>query len=269
MKRIFVLAYTLLFFFSLSAQNDNAGSAGNDYRYFSLSTGIVNSLIISPNDNNFVLLETPYGDMLKHTAFLNYTPGVAFNIHYHMDSRNDKFGVTFGMGVTNFGMSMYYKIKVDTLTTFKLMDQYRTTSIVLPIIFKYNPKDLYFQQTYLTFGAKFYYNISVIDIQKASWGNDLYVGNLPDGAVNRMSYSLFLGGNYLIYYFSIELLLRNYVNKNYTVQTFEGISAPYKHLNYKTGFYITTGVHIPLTRWTTSRSWTAEKIRRMLRGQAF
>ncbi len=256
-KRFIILVVLLLFtVVSLWAQSDK-----KEYRYFAVKLGLVNNFVPFPEPNDNLLVRTPLGDMALTTRpTINYTPGAAFSVHYHIDANTNRFGIVIGGQVQNFGYSIQY-MSVDS--SFYATDMFRSTSIVIPIYIKYNPKDIFINQTYLTVGFKQYINLSVKEYQYGTWVEGVNVNTLTQAQVHRMTSSFFLGVNYSVYYLDIEYSLRNFVNKDFKTTTSEGVVRPFSNIDYRMNIYLTAGVNIPLNRWMTMRSWTAEKIRRI------
>ncbi len=234
----------------------------NEYRYFSVKLGLVNSIVPLPEGNPYLLARTPFGDMaMQAVRTVNYTPGGAFGILYHIDAKSDMFGIVFGVQVQNYGYSVKY-MTVDS--NFFTQDQYRFTSVVIPFYIKYNPKNIFVNQVYMTVGLKQYVNILAQNYQTSTWNQAYNIRTLPGPEYHRVSTVAFLGLNYNVFYLDIDYVFNGVINKNYKTLTAEGVVSPYENVDYRMKFYITTGIHLPLNRWLTARNWTAEKIRRLL-----
>ena len=241
---------------SLWAQEDNS-----EYRYLAVKFGVVGNVVPFPNANSNLLARTPLGDMaLVARRVINVTPGGAFSIHYHIDAKSNRFGIVLGAQVQNFGYSIQY-MSLDS--NFYATDAFRSTSIVIPFYIKYNPRDIFINQSYLTVGFKQYINLNISEYQSSTWIQGFNVKSLSQAQIHRLTSSFFLGYNYYIYYFELEYTLRNFVNKDFKTTTGEGVVRPFSNIDYRMNIYFTFGVNIPINRWTTMRNWTAEKIRRM------
>ena len=254
MKRLFVAILTLIFIFNVSFAQDN------EYRYFSFKIGLANNLYPKPKTNEYLLLHTPYGDFFQTPKpFINYTPGGVFNLLYHIDAKNDRFGIVLGAGVKTYGITIHYQS--DTFN-FKAYDQFQAFSAVIPIYIKFSGSNLYINQSYFTLGIKQYINFRIYNIQNGNWLNNKYIRKLSADEARLQTTALFTGINYNVFYFDLEYQLRSFINKKYRTLTQDGLVMPYKNLDFKTNLFFTFGIHIPLTRWITMRSWTAEQIRR-------
>ena len=232
----------------------------NEYRYLSIRVGAVNNYIFSPKSNEYLLMHTPYGDFYQiPRKYNNFTPGAEFNVLYHIDAKNDKFGFVVGAGVKTYGNTINY---VSEKYDFKVTDCYRAFSVVIPFYVKFSANNIYLNQAYMTFGFKQYFNIFVYNFQTASWSATKYVRALSKEEYRFQSTAIFTGFNYNVFYFDLEYQIRSLLNKNYRTVTSEGLVMPYKNLNFHANILFSMGVHIPLTRWTTMRYWAAEKIRR-------
>ncbi len=237
----------------------------NEYIYFGVKVGTLNNVSLPLKENNYVLLKTPYGDLLK-TAALPFTlsPSAMGSINLHFDSKNDRRGIVSGLSFKVYSFSNVYRPQNKDLN-YKLTRTFSAVTVSVPIYAKFNFVNIYKNQSYFTFG--FYYNLYlfVYDKQKASWSGQKYIGLLPGADLHRSSLSAMFGYNYKIFYISFEYLLQNFMNKNYQMQTQEGIVMPYADINPTNNLYVQLGVNIPMTRWLTARSWTAEQIRRFFK----
>jgi hypothetical protein len=241
------------------------GQKGSEYRYFGIKVFLTHNLSFPAPENNYVLLNTPYGDMLKqNNEIFAYTPGGGASFFYNFDFKSDKMGIVFGLDVQNYGFTNHY-ITLDN--SFKLSNQYRALQIGVPIVLKMGSSNIYKNQSYFTAGIQFNQFFMIQNIQKASWAEGApYIGTLPKEEVKNSSISLMLGYNYNIFFINAQLHSSNYINPKYTTQTSEGIIKPYQHVNIFNNIYIQTGINLPLTRWLTARNWTAEQIRRTFKG---
>lgn len=251
---VFVINTTLIF----------AQKKSSEYKYIGIKISAVNNFSFPPADNNNVLIRSPYGDLMKqNNTPLTYTPGAAFSIIYNNDNRNDKRGIAFGIDVQNYGFQNVYK---STTSDFILKNQYRVTSIGIPVYLKIWNSNIYKNQLYATVGAEFNYFLNVYNYQTASWNALQYIRKMPVQELNKMSFSAMLGFNYNVFFINFQLLSSNFLNKDYIATIEEGTIYPYKDLNLFNNLTVQTGINIPLTRWLTARNWAAEKTRRILKG---
>ncbi|MEA3450604.1 MAG: hypothetical protein U9Q83_01730 [Bacteroidota bacterium] len=250
----------------------------SEYRFFGVKFSAINNFSFGHKTNNYVFIDSPYGDLLKeNNSVISYTPGGSFSIIYNTDNANDKQGLSFGVNIQNYGFKNLYK---STTSNFTITDEYRVTTIGVPIYFKYWPSNIYKEQLYATFGVQLNYYMSVYNYQTANWSRTMpgcdplvndcdlvqYVNKMSAAKTKKFSLAATLGFNYNIYFINFQLLSPNFVNKKYTVTIEEGTITPYENINFMNSFYVETGINIPLTRWLTARDWTAEKIRRFISG---
>ncbi len=254
MKRLLGVILIIIFALNFSLAQDN------EYRYFSFKIGLANNYYLKPKANPYLLLHTPYGDFFQTPKlYTNYTPGAVFNLLYHIDAKNDKFGIVVGAGIKTYGISIHYES--DTFN-FKAVDQYQAFSAVIPVYIKFSGNNIYINQSYFTLGIKQYINFKVYNIQNGNYLNNKYVRKLNADEARFQTTALFAGINYNVFYFDLEYQVRSFINKKYRTLTEDGLVMPYENLNFQTNIFFTFGTHIPLTRWITMRSWTAEQIRR-------
>lgn len=259
MKKVYLLAVVLLSYVTIFAQ---AGL--KEYRYFGIKFGLSSNISMAFKNNPNILIKSPYGDLLKnYSGNITYTPGGNFEFIYNVDSKNNKTGFVLGLNFDYMGFR--YNYISDTLN-YKASEQYRTMVVGIPLVLKYGTSNIYKNQLYTTFGIQ--YNIYLMQqtLQKASWSSSTYIANIPRDAATFGSIALLAGFNYNIYFIKFQYITKNFVNTKYTTNLQEGIVQPYQHINATNNIYLTIGVNIPLTRWLTTRSWTAEQIRRFLKG---
>ena len=262
MKKIVILIILFLTINSLLAQDDTEGKS--EYRYSALKFSIVHNYTLPFSDNNSVLIQTPYGDMLKtnHNFSLNYVPGIAFSWNYHFDAKNDKWGVVTGLEVQNNGFQSKYQ---TANKKYWVVDRYRITAVGIPILIKFGGKNIFRNQTYAFVGAQFNYSIITQNIQKSSWSAERFATILTE-EINKTGFVAFAGFNYGVYNIQLEFWPISPIDSKFSPQVEGKIISPYSHINLKSGFFIKTGINVPLSRWLTTRNWTAEKIRRALKG---
>lgn len=259
MKKIYLSILLLFFYSSIFAQ-----SGLKEYRYFGIKAGLTSNFSIPNYNNNNLLIKSQYGDLLKeYKTKLTYSPGAMFEIIYNFDSKNNKRGFVTGISVENIGFGFNY-ISNDLGLT--VNENYRAVSVGVPFVIKYGTSNIYKNQSYITLGLQ--YNLYFLQqtIQTSSWSSKMYIANIPKEAATLSSLSLIAGFNFSIYFFRIHYFTTNFINNRFTTTIQEGTITPYKHINQSNNVYLTAGVNIPLTRWLTTRSWTAEKIRRFLKG---
>lgn len=259
MKKIYISALIIFFYSSIFAQ---AGL--KEYRYFGIKAGLTSNFSVPNYNNNNLLLKSEYGDLLKdYKSKLTYSPGAMFEIIYNFDSKNNKRGFVTGISVENIGFGFNY-INNDLGLT--VNEYFRAVSVGVPFVIKYGTSNIYKNQFYLTLGLQYNFYFMQQTMQTSSWSNKMYVSNIPKEASTLSSLSLIGGVNYTIYFLRVHYYTTNFVNNTFTTSISEGTVTPYKHINGTNNIYLTAGVNIPLTRWLSTRSWTAEKIRRFIKG---
>ncbi len=254
MRKFFLILIISILFISVYAQKND------EYRYIGVKIFLNNNISFPSTDNNYVLIHSPYGDLLKeNNEIFAYTPGGGLSVVYNYDLKNNKAGLIFGIDVQNYGFTNYYKSKENN---FKITDQYRTLQIGIPVFLKIGTANIYKNQAYATVGIQFNQFFMTQNLQKVSWTAEKYIGNVPKEVTKKSSISAMLGFNYNVYFVNFQLLSNNFVNPKYTTRTSEGNVKPFQHVNIMNNLYMQIGVNIPLTRWLTARNWGAEKVRR-------
>lgn len=263
MKKIaflIIILTTTLYSYSQTSVNKGAKS---EYRFFGIKAGVTHNFSFPLIENDYVLLKTPKGDMLKSFNIVpfTYTPGANFSIIYNFDFKNDQAGVVFGAEFSNFGFSNSYRsLELNYVVT----EAMRVTTLSIPVYLKFGD-NIYKNQLYGTFGLQYNMYLSTKVIQNANWNEMNYIGTVDKQASRTSSFSLIAGFNYNVYFLNLQFLTPNFIAKDYSTITEEGTVRPYQHINFTNSLYLTTGVNIPLTRWLTARNWTAEQIRRFFK----
>ena len=263
MKKISILLISFLIISGLFAQE----SEKSEFRYSAIKFSIIHGYSLQPPANDNVLLKTPLGDMLKTnpTLAINYVPGFAFSWNYHFDAKSNKLGFVTGLEVQNNGFQSKYKTESGT---YSVVDRYRVLSVGVPFYAKFGVKNIFRNQTYIIFGLQYNYYAYTQNIQKANanWSAERY-SSLMSGEQRRKSgLAVLLGFNYNIFNIQLEFWPMSPVNNKYLTQVEGAQISPYSHIDFKTGFYLKTGINVPLSRWLTTRNWRAEQIRRRLKG---
>lgn len=263
MKKTLITITLLIFVFTSFSQSSLTSGAKSEYRYFGIKTGIVNNFSLPLNENNFIFIKSPKGDMTKKFNIVpfTYTPGASFSIIYNYDFKNDKTGIVFGTEFSNFGFSNSYR---SDLLSYVVKDQIRVYSVGIPLLLKFGD-NVYKNQFYGTFGIQYNLYLMPQSFQTSNWSEQLYIGSIDNEASRMTSLSIVGGVNYNIYFAKVQYLTSNFISKDYSTTIEEGTIRPYQHLNFTNNMYLTMGANIPLTRWLTARNWTAEKIRRFFK----
>ncbi len=267
MKKILVFVFIMFIYLVQYGQYesiDKPKKPANEYIYFGVKFGTLMNISKAPKQNNYVLLKTPYGDMLKTSAYpLTITPSAAFSVNIHFDGKNDRYGIVSGISIRRYAFMQTFKSD-SSQVKYKLYRTFSSLGLSVPLYLKFNNLNIYRNQSYFTLGIVYNLFLLNYDRQKANWNSQIYRSLMPSSDVNSSSLGFTMGYNYKIYYFSVDYILKNFVNKRYQLQTEEGVVKPYDDLNFTNNLYFTIGINIPMTRWLTSRNWTAEQIRRFL-----
>lgn len=257
-KYLFLILILNICGISLFAQHKHS-----EYWYLGFKMSAIHNISLAPPNNDSWLINSPNGDLLKqNNSFITYTPGGSSTIIFNFDSKNDIMGFVVGIDIQNYGFHNSYKAQVGD---FKIINEYRVTSVGIPIYFKYWSSSIYKNQMYLTIGIEYNRFINVYNYQTSNWNSLQYITKLPKEQTVSSSISATLGFNYKLFFINLNLLAKNFVNKKYQTHIEEGNVSPYQHINILNGLTIQTGLNIPLTRWLTVHNWTAEKIRRMFK----
>jgi len=257
MKKIIIFSVAIICTISAFAQKK-----WSEYRYLGFKIYPVHNISLPPANNPYILIKSPYGDMLKeNNEIFSYTPGGGASLFFNIDQKSDKTGIVLGVNVENYGFKNLYK---TASADYKVVNEFRVTQIGVPIYLKYWASNIYKQQLYMTIGFEYNLFLTTANIQKSNWNELSFVKILSREETKKSAFAATIGLNYNIYFVNLKLLSTNFVNSKYIVELDEGIITPYQDINIFNNLYLETGINIPMTRWLTARNWTAERIRRFL-----
>ncbi len=236
-----------------------------EYWYASFKVSLINNVSLPSDENSIVFINSPYGHMPATATPFTYTPGINAGFYYNFDFKNNMAGLVIGVEFQNIGFSFKYKTQNPDYK-FKSTNQFRTNVLNFPVYLKMWNSDIYKKQSYFFAGFVYQKFLQTYNIQTSSWNSVLYTHKLSDAEKKRSSWQAIAGMNYDIYFVSARYSFSNFLNKDYMLVTdAEGTIRPYSGVSFLNSFYIEAGLNIPLTRWLTTKYWTAEKIRRFFK----
>ena len=228
------------------------GFSKSEYRYWNFVLGLSHGFggtMGKPSES--LMLRTYDGDMPLEKKGFTYTPGVHVGIVYNYDLPNNRMGLVAGLEVTYYGVQNKY---VSTIGKYDLKDTYRAIGVTIPYLFKFSGADIYRDMKYICIGIKPTMNFSVKHKQKSSWASENYGGQV-DGK-KALSVAATMGFNYNILSVNLNYMFMEFVDSKLdATQDFKG------HI------FLCTSLNLPMTRWLCIHNWTAEKIRRKIKGK--
>ncbi len=242
----------ILLGFTLQNQAQNK----TEYRYWSLIVGMNHGFGSKVNESSDFgvtdMIHTNHGDMKFEKGGISYTPGYHVGLLYNYDFYNNKTGILAGIEFANYGTGCSLKSSEND-GKYKLNEHYRAMAVEVPILLKFGPRDIYRNMGYITLGAKVFYNINAAVAQVAKWEGATNAGHkLEKSQTNGLGYAICFGGNYKMFSFNLNYMLKNCIN-----------TGEISHVG-KSNLFVCTSLNIPMTRWLSVNNWTAEKIRRKL-----
>ena len=248
---------------NVKAQFSSDDEDKSEYRYWSFVVGMNHGFGAGYNaDKDCNMLHTDRGDMYRQKGGMGYLPGAHIGFLYNLDFKNNTTGVVMGVEFADYGFQNKYKTRDNDLYTFK--DSYRAMGVSVPILFKFSGSDIYKDMFYISIGARANYIINATHGENGSWTTQKYGEKLEGDALKKIAVAGVLGFNIKMFAFNIDYTFMNFVNNDYTINQNGTQYKPFEHI--KGNITIYTSLNVPLTRWLTIHNWTAEKIRRKLRG---
>lgn len=224
------------------------GVSKSEYRYWNFVMGVNFGFggTIGKGSND-LFLKTNAGDFPQEKKGFTITPGYQVGFVYNYDLLNNRMGVVAGLEYINYGVQNNY---CSTKNDMKVKTTYRATGIAIPILFKFSGSDIYRDMKYACVGIKPVINMGVKQRQKADgWTADNYGGKVDDK--NSFAMAATLGFNYSMLSVNIDYMFKEFVKTD----------------DFKGHVFLCVSYNLPMTRWLCIHNWTAEKIRRKIKGR--
>ena len=225
------------------------GISKSEYRYWNFvmgfNLGFGGTMGKSSPD---MYLKTNSGDFPQEKKGFTITPGYHVGFVYNYDLLNNRMGVVAGAEYINYGVQNNYS---STVNDMKVKTTYRASGIAIPILFKFSGQDIYRDMKYTCVGIKPIINLGVMQKQKADgWTADNYGGKVDDK--NTFAMAATFGFNYSMLSVNIDYMFKEFVKTDV----------------FKGHIFLCVSYNLPMTRWLCIHNWTAEKIRRKIKGRS-
>lgn len=257
MKKIIISSILILSFTNIFAQWE--------FRYFVVRTGATHHLFSKqPAQNNNFFLNTSDGHMrlAPDTAsfFIDYVPGINFDLHFHFDFNNDKGGIVVGAEYTNIGISARYK---SIYGDYSLTQTHRVNTVGVPVYVKFG-NEIFDQQKYFFAGAKYNLNLSATVTDKVNWTSKTTTQAVNENALIENNLSFFVGFNFMFANIQLEYMPESFLNPEYSITKGTQKIKPYS-TQPQNLFFVRTSITVPLSEWTTNKSYFLSRLLRRLR----
>ncbi len=251
MKKISLIIILALFAISSAVAQVGVGMDGvskSEYRYWNFVIGVNAGFGGTLGDSRSDLyLKTRQGDFPQEKKGFTVTPGYHVGFLYNYDLLNNRMGVVAGVEFINYGVQNNYK---STINDFKVKDRYRAMGVCVPILYKFSSEDIYRDMKYICVGIKPVINFAVKHKQIADgWTADNYGGAADDKDGFAMAATV--GFNYSMLNINIDYMFKEFVKSD----------------DFKGHIFLCVSYNLPMTRWLCIHNWTAEKIRRKIKGR--
>ena len=233
-----------------------------EFKYFVLRFG-ANHHLLSPQPDtlNNLYLDTYDGEMrlFPDTAyFFDYVPGYHAGLHFHFDFSNDMGGIVAGVEYQNSGISEKY---VTSQGGYSLVRTHWVHSVGFPLYIKFG-REIFDQQKYLFAGVKYNINFAMQTREKVSWAIEPRTTWYSENQFAQNNIVILLGFNFLIFNLEFDFMPSTFLNKEYAIggggpnpQTIKPYSSQKDRI-----FFIKTSINIPLSPWTTNKSYFLHKL---------
>ncbi len=239
-----------------------------EFNYFVLKVGLNHHLLSSqPTNSQAFFLHTVEGDyqLFPDTSFFpDYVPGIQAGLNFHFDFTNDKGGIIIGAEYMNAGISARYST-VDE--KYSLIQTHRINAISVPLLVKFG-NEIFNQQRYFTAGIRFNFNFGLHTIETVSW-TDIKKTDYVDELLFVNNNLIFVAGfNFLFFNMEFDFFPQTFLDKEYSTNIGSAndklVIQPYKYQPDNLMF-VQTNLYIPLSSWTTSKSYFFRNLMLMFR----
>lgn len=239
-----------------------------EFNYFVFKAGANHHMFSKqPEPVNSFFLHTLEGELRLEPDSIftpDYVLGFQAGLNFHFDFPSDKGGIVIGAEYLNQGVSSKY-VTIDQ--QYYLIQTHRINCVSFPLMLKFG-KEIFDQQKYFFVGARFNVNFGMQTIDEVSWTdipkenyttNNLFVNN---------NFGVVAGFNFLVFNFEFDFYPFTFLNKQYsynvgtTVDKF--MAFPYAGQPDNIMF-LQTNLYIPISSWTTSKSYFMHNIMRMFK----
>ncbi len=254
-KALFIISFALLSI-PLLAQ-------WGEFNYFALRLGVTNQFLNpAPLSSNGMFINSYEGDryLIPDTnKFLKYNGGFNVGLDFHFDWHNDMGGFIIGAEYYNFAVSNKF---VSTSSNDYIIRTFRIHSISFPVYVKFG-YEIFDLQRYAFLGARFNWNLQLDISEEASWNSELRTQSHTDKVMVQYNYVLMGGINFLFLNVEADFFPQTFINKKYTInvgtETSPYIIKPFE--SYPSSYFvITTSLYIPLSPWSTTRSYFLNRL---------
>lgn len=184
-----------------------------------------------------------------------YTPGFNAGLQFHHDFQNDKHGLVIGAVVNSWGNTAKYQSESKKVT---LTETQRVMSIGVPVYMKMG-QEIYNQQCYFFFGTQVDFNINLTTAQKVNGIDGTHRTDAYKDGLRKMNIPIIIGFNYTIINFKIGVQPKPFLDPDYEMLVGDQVVKPFAG-SPKFTVFGNFGFLIPLSQWTTKRSYILSRI---------
>lgn len=234
-----------------------------EFNYFVFKAGVNHHMFSNqPSGRSHLYINTPDGEfqLIPDSSFTaDYVPGIQAGLNFHFDFSNDMGGIIIGAEYQNKGISAKYKtVNYD----YDLLQTHRINSVSVPFFIKLG-KEIFNQQRYLFAGVRFNLNFGLYTIEKVNWLADPIINYNNEKFFVNNNISFSLGANFLIFNVEFNFYPDTFLDKLYT-QNVGTDNDPYQVKIYANQpdklMFLQTSIYVPISSWTTSKSYFMHKI---------
>ena len=228
----------------------------DEYKFWSIKVGATHTFLESqPEQFDYFFVKRLTGDVkfIPADSYMGYVPGVFGGLYRNFDFQNNKNGLTFGLEVSNFGISSKYVAEYSNPDDPPyLIESFKVTQASGIVYFKFFNK--YTTMRYLYAGAKFDYNFLIYKTEVASWDKTTTKRiKLDKTNVINFNVTPTIGFNWNFFNFELTYPLGGFLNTDSETTLYTNtVSVKPLGGQPKNVFVFRTSLNIPLNSWTSN-----------------
>ena len=231
-----------------------------EFNYFALEIGLNHCFAGTPDTLQNLVVKTEHGSIpVFPVKNVEYAAGYNLGLQFHHDFDNDKAGIVIGAMLTTNAAAARYSSADKTV---ELKETNRIMAVGFPLMLKFGHQ-IYNNQGYFYIGGQYNLNIGMTTSQKLKDSPDKVKHKQTKETFKAFSTPIFMGFNYKLFNMRFSVLPQNFFNNDYQIAIGNSDNgqtiSPYK-CQPNILFYVSTGLIIPISQWTTNRSYLLSKI---------
>ncbi len=251
MKKIIFLTYLLFIFVS------NAFGQW-EYDYFVIRAGFTNQFLNpAPQASDGLYIKTLEGNyrLEPDTAlFFRYNLGYDAGLDFHFDLTNDMGGFIIGAEYMNYSFTNKF---ITPTKDYYLIRTFTMHSVSFPVFIKFG-YHIFEYQRYAFVGVRMNWNFAMDITEEVTWTAQIKTKTITKGYFKPSNPIIIAGINFLFFNIEADFMPQTFLDKDYSINVGTAGDPYYikPFAKYPDQlFFVTTTFYIPLSPWTSKRSY--------------